>query len=160
MTKLKPKSGDATGGALHLARQSALRKKIQEDSINPSMLIVEDESMDAHFIETPLRRLFGDKAKIKLATTVTELAEALKTGTFDVVLLDDRLDLGATVETTLPMIRATSATLPVIVVSHLITRGRKIELQRLGVPVILMKDEIDSYVIGEAVLKALGHELN
>jgi CheY-like chemotaxis protein len=159
MSTSEPKPSRDRTGALHLQRQSTLRKRIQDDGINPALLVVEDERLDAHFIETPLRRLFGAKVRVDIAPTVQAMAAALKQRRYDVIVLDDRMDGGVQSETTLPQIRARAAKAPIIVVSRLLTRARKAELQRLGFQSIHAKEDLDSVVLGEAILNALGHQL-
>jgi DNA-binding NtrC family response regulator len=159
MSTSDPKTSRERTGAAHLLRLSALRKRIQDDGINPSLLVVEDERMDAHFIETPLRRLFGHEMRIDIAPTVKAMTDALKQRRYDVVLLDDRMDGGVTTETTLPQIRARLAKVPVIVVSRLLTRVRVAELARLGCHAVHGKEDLDSTILGEAILNALGHKI-
>lgn len=159
MSTSEPKPSRDRTGAAHLQRKSMLRKRILDNAINPTLLVVEDERMDAHFIETPLRRLFSADVRIDVAPTVKAMADALKQRRYDVILLDDRMDGDIRTEATLPQIRARLANVPVIVVSRMLTRSRIAELQRLGCYAIRGKEDLDSVVLGETILNALGYEL-
>jgi DNA-binding response OmpR family regulator len=144
-----------TGGA-HLARRSALLKRIQAMSLRLDLLIVEDKTQDANFITKPLGQLFGNQAGITIARTVAELKSALATATFSAIILDDNLDAGATAEVTLPLIKDAGHAGPVLLVSGLLTHSRRAELKRLGAVIVLTKDELDSVELGDRILKALG----
>ena len=122
------------------------------------MLIVEDKAQDAHFIAKPLERLFGDIARLTIATTVDGMKATLKKSRFSAIVLDDRLDKGATADATLPLIREAGHSGPVIVVSAVLTHARRAQLKRLGAEGILTKDEVDSVALGELLLTALGHD--
>ena len=157
MSPSDPKAARPRTGAHHLARQSVLRKRIQDEQIKPVVLIVEDERLDAHFVETPLRRLFGISAKIDIATSVAGLVEKLKMAKYNVILLDDRIDQNTTADQSIPLIRQHQPKVPIVVFSRLLTRKRRAELQRLHCHSIHGKEDLDSAVLGEAILTALGH---
>ena len=156
MTSSRSRDAQTVTGGAHLARRSALLKRIQALRGRIDLLIVEDKAQDAHFIAKPLERLFGEHASLSIAATVDELKTSLKKAKFSAIVLDDRLDKGATADATLPLIRAAGHTGPVIIVSAVLTRARRAELKRLGVEGILTKDEVDSVALGEGLLAALG----
>jgi DNA-binding response OmpR family regulator len=145
-----------TGGA-HLERRSGLLKRIHALQLQIKLLIVEDKAQDAHFITKPLGRLFGTLAEIVVATTVDDLKAALARQSFSLIILDDRLDAGATADQTLPLIRNAGHTRPVLIVSAILTQARRAELKRLGAEIVLTKDELDSVELGDRILKALGY---
>jgi DNA-binding response OmpR family regulator len=147
---------NVTGGA-HLARRSALLKRIHGLGLHIDLLIVEDRSQDAHFITKPLGRLFGEHAKLSIAPTVDDLKIALGRGTYTAIILDDRMDAGATADLTFPLIRAAGHEGPILVVSGILTNARRAELKRLGAEIVLTKDELDSVELGDRILRALGH---
>jgi CheY-like chemotaxis protein len=156
MTSSRSRDAQTVTGGAHLARRSTLLKRIQALHTRVDLLIVEDKVQDAHFIAKPLERLFGEHARLTIAATVEEMKSALKKGKFSAIVLDDRLDKGATADATLPLIRATGHRGPVIVVSAILTQSRRAELKRLGAEGILTKDEVDSVALGENLLAALG----
>jgi DNA-binding NarL/FixJ family response regulator len=155
MSTSNPPSSRAGTGAKHLALLSAMRKRIQDEDLKVSILIVEDERVDAGFIETPLGRLFGARARFDLAQNLTALTERLKKNRYDVVLLDDRLEGKPTAEIALESIRIHAAQLPVIVVSRLVTRQRTKDLMRLGVHAVIAKEDIDPAMLGQIILDAI-----
>jgi CheY-like chemotaxis protein len=142
-------------GAEHLARRSAVLKRIHDRGLQPSLLVVENKSTDAQFIETPLRRLFGQDAVITVVPSVTAMIAALEAQRYSVIVLDDNMEAGKTAETTLPLIQASAASSLVILVSAMLTRGRIAELHRLGAHAVLAKDDIDSVALGSAILRLL-----
>jgi DNA-binding NtrC family response regulator len=155
MTTRNPPSSRPGSGAKHLTVLSTLRKRIQDEAISVVVLIVEDERIDAGFIETPLVRLFGERARFDLAQNLTAMAERLAQQTYDVVLLDDRLQGRASAEIALQIIRAQADRLPVIVVSRLVTRARTNVLMQLGVYAVIAKEDIDSTLLGQTILDAV-----
>jgi CheY-like chemotaxis protein len=143
----------------YLALSSLLRKRVQADGVNPAVLLVEDSKSDAYFIELPLRRLLGDGATIEIVHSVKAIRASLESGHFDVIVLDDHMDGGARAEATLQLIRLSQATVPVIVVSHLLTRLRKSQLSQLGLAGVFEKEDLTSVVLGKAILAAIGHPI-
>lgn len=157
MTSSPSRDENSVTGGAHLARRSALLKRIQALGIRIDLLIVEDKAQDAHFIAKPLERLFGDVARLTIATTVDGMKATLKKIRFAAIVLDDRLDKGATADATLPLIRELGHSGPVIVVSAVLTQARRAQLKRLGAEGMLTKDDVDSVALGEILLTALGH---
>ncbi len=145
-----------TGGA-HLARRSALLKRIHALSFHIDLLVVEDKAQDANFITKPLSSLFGQKATVTVAPTVDALKSALAANSYAVIVLDDNMDAGQNAETTLPLIKAGGHTGPILLVSGLFTQARRATLKRLGADAVLSKDELDSVELGERVLLSLGY---
>lgn len=141
-----------TGGD-HLARRSAVLKRLQASGLAPSILIVEDRPTEATFIASPLRRLLGPTAKIEVAADIDQLTTALARDRYDLVFLDDRLADGQTAEATLPLIAARGARALIVVVSKFFTRTREVELGRLGADATIPKDDLDSVVLAEFILR-------
>ena len=156
MTSSRSRDDQPVTGGAHLARRSALVKRIHALPSHIDLLIVEDKAQDAHFISKPLESLFGKQARLSIAVSVAELKAVLAKSKFSAIILDDRLDKGATADATVPLIRAAGHAGPIIVVSALLTRARTAELKRLGVEGMLTKDEVGSVALGERLLAALG----
>ena len=152
----RPRDGDTVTGGAHLERRSALLKRITALDLTLDILIVEDKAQDAHFITKPLGRLFGARAKMTIAATVAEMAALLKAHRFAVIILDDRMDIKATADDTVPVIRKSGHAGPILLVSGQLTNPRRATLKRLGLEIIMTKDEIDSVELGDQILKALG----
>jgi CheY-like chemotaxis protein len=143
--------------AEHLALSSFLRKRVQSECLSPAVLVVDNSSIDACLILVPLRRLLGVDATIVIVESIAAMKGALEQRTFDVIVLDDHMDGGARAETTLPLIRAHQSTVPVILVAHLLTRLRKSQLNQMGCVGVFEKEDLNSVVLGGALLTALGH---
>lgn len=153
----RPRGENNVAGGAHLERRSALLKKIHALGLKIKLLIVEDKQQDANFITKPLARLFGSLADIVVAASVVSLKAALEREAFSLIILDDRMDAGATANQTLPMIRDAGHKGPILVVSAILTQARRAELKRLGAEIVLTKDELDSVELGDRILTALGH---
>jgi CheY-like chemotaxis protein len=145
-------------GAEHLDRRSAMQKRIHNLGLKPSLLVVEDRTEDAQFIETPLRRLFGKDVRVTVAPTVAAMIKALSEHAYSVIVLDDHMDGDKKAEHVLPLIQKSPNKCPVILVSALLTRNRIAELHRLGAHEILAKDDVGSVALGEAILRLLAKE--
>jgi DNA-binding NtrC family response regulator len=141
----------------HLALSSLLRKRVQGARLSPAVLVVDDSCTDANFIQVPLRRLLGDAAGIVVANTIETMQAALDARAFDVVVLDDHMDRGARAETTVALIRAKQSTVPIILVSQLLTSTRRFQLAQLGLVAVFEKEDLNSVVLGGAILDAIGH---
>lgn len=143
----------ATGGG-HLERRSALLKRVQALPRKPRILVVEDREQDVRFIETSLRRWFGPDLAVSVARTLKAMADTSRQS-FDVVLLDDRLDGSHRSEASVPILRASGHAGPIIVISALLTNARQAELRRLGVTEMILKDDADGARLAELVIDAL-----
>jgi CheY-like chemotaxis protein len=141
--------------AEHLALSSLMRKSVQGQSVSPAILVVDDSSMDATFIQVPLRRLLGTDATIMIVDSISAMERALELRNFSVIVLDDHMDGDARAETTLPIIRAKRPTVPVILVSHLLTRLRRSQLADFGLAGVFEKEDLNSLVLGRAILAAI-----
>lgn len=149
-----PRTG--TGGD-HLARRSAVLKRLQASGLTPGILIVEDRPSEAALIASPLRRLLGPSARIEVVSRLDEMTAALARQRFDLVFLDDRLADGLTAEATLPVITARKTQELIIVVSKFFNHARQMALGRLGAHATIPKDDLDSLVLAECILKLLEH---
>lgn len=149
------RSSRLPAGALHLARLSTLRNRIQTEAPTASILIVEDDAVDARFLETQLARLFGDRAHFVVVPTLRQMSEQIDLNDHDIILLDDRLAGRASAEDGLARIRARRPDAVITVVSRLVTRQRSFELKQQGAYAVIAKEDLDSASLGELVLEAI-----
>ena len=118
-------------------------------------MIIDDDARDADVLASSLRLLFGHQVTITQVRALRAIAKAIADTKPDVVFLDDRLAHGTSAEQSLQMLQAAGHRLPVVLISGLLTRGRLIELSRLGVADIIHKDDSNAVRLAEAVVKVL-----
>jgi DNA-binding NtrC family response regulator len=143
----------ATGSG-HLEQRSALRKRIAALGVQPRILVIEDLARDARFIETTVRLHFGPDALVKTTRSAKELASMPSDGA-NIIVLDDIMDMGKKAEQTIPLLRRSGFTGPIVVVSQLMTFSRQAALRRLGVIHSLVKDDADPTRLAEVIVDAL-----
>ena len=143
------------GGRDHLEYRSRLKLRLNCLTLPQSLLIVDDNDSNARILSSTLRIILGHTVQINHLRQLVLVREVLLAEPPDLIFLDDRLGHGISAEVSLKLIRSLNCHVRIIILSGLLTRARRIELQRLNVSDVVHKDDIDSTRISEAILKAL-----
>jgi len=120
-----------------------------------NILIVDDDTSDANHLIATLRIIVGYDATIRCATTLGTARDALSAGMPECVFLDDHLrPQNADASTTIPFLRRCGFRGPIIVVSGFLTHPRVGQLRRLGAVDVIAKDDLDSFRLRKALIRA------
>jgi CheY-like chemotaxis protein len=148
----KSDGGSAGGG--HLAKRADLASTRAKYARPQSILVIEDESMDADRLTATLHVLFGYHVDIQSAATLSAALEKIATQSPSVIFLDDILKPTGDASHTIPELRRVGYRGPIIVVSGEVTRTRRTRLLAEGASDVIHKDDVDSVRVAEALASA------
>ncbi len=146
-------SGTKGTGADYLAHKSDLAKSRKDLPDYKDILIVEDEALASDRMAATLRGLFGQDLEVRRARTVNMAIDLMLKKLPDLIMLDDYVGPNDTALDSLPLIRHTKFTGPVIVVSGRMSRHRRAELLAKGADETINKDDLDSGSMSESLLR-------
>jgi DNA-binding NarL/FixJ family response regulator len=139
-------------GPEYLIRRSALLKQVQALKRTLDVVYVEDNPLDAQKITTSLRMMFGPRINMRHAATTAAMVDLIKQIMPDILLLDDRMNNNSHADTNIPLLRKRGFTGPIVIISGVLSPSRTATLRRLGVAVIVHKDDADSLKLTEIIL--------
>lgn len=140
-------------GSSHLNRKSAILRRKSAFVQIKDLLIVDDESIDSDRLGATLRVILGYDVNVRSAPTIAQALDALVAKQADVVFLDDILKPSDNALDSIPLIRRSGFTGPIVVISGQVTRARRGQLQDAGAYEVLHKDELDSVNLAETLTR-------
>lgn len=144
-------SSSTKSGGDYLAKRSGITKSRSDLPNLKDILIVDDETFDADRLKATLRLMFGYEIEIRRAATLGRALDEVIARMPEVIFLDDVLKPNDNASQTLPFLRRTGYTGPVIVVSGQVTRQRRTLLMDAGAADVIHKDDVDSVRVAEAL---------
>ena len=141
-------------GRDYLEKRSEVAKRFQALAASLDILIVDDRERDQKLILSTLRLIMGATSTIRSASNRRAMLDAVKSKTPSLIFLDDLLH-AERAETTIPALRNAGYLGPIVMISGLMTRIRRVELSRIGVADIVHKDDLNTSRLKEAVLLGL-----
>ncbi len=141
----------SSSGGDFLSKKSVLMRGRESLSEVVDVLVVDDEARDSDRMLATLRVMFGYKMSVRRAADITGALAHVANQQPDIILLDDILKPSDDGEATLPLLRATGFTGPIIVISGLVTRSRKPILIAAGATEVIHKDDVDSVRLTETL---------
>jgi CheY-like chemotaxis protein len=145
---------DGTAGGGHLAKRADLASTRAKHAQPQSILVIEDESMDADRLTATLHVLFGYHVDIQSAATLGGALDKIAAQLPSVIFLDDILKPTGDASHTIPELRRAGYRGPIIVVSGEVTRTRRTRLLAEGASDVIHKDDVDSVRVAEALASA------
>ncbi len=143
--------GFVSCGGDHLAKKSELVRARVRLGVFKSILIVEDETLDAERLTATLRVLFGYDTQIRCASSLGDAVDRVMEQTPCVLFLDDILKPSTTALQAIPLLREAGYTGPIVVVSGEVTHARRSSLLAAGAGDVIHKDDVDSVRVAEAL---------
>lgn len=143
----------ATAGSGHLAKRADLAHTRAKQGAPQSILIIEDEAIDAERLTATLRVLFGYLAEIRWARSLSDAVVAINEQKPCVTFLDDILKPSGNASQTIPQLRHAGYKGPIIVVSGEVTHTRRSRLLTDGASDVIHKDDVDSVRVAEALAR-------
>jgi CheY-like chemotaxis protein len=144
-----------TGGDF-LAKKSDVTKLRKALPALSDVLVVDDEHVDAARIKATLRVMFGYEIEVRHAPTLGSAVDCVLARRPQLIFLDDILKPSDRATDTIPFLRRAEYAGPIIVISGLVTKKRRLELTAVGATEVIHKDELDSVRLGEALLRVFG----
>jgi CheY-like chemotaxis protein len=138
-----------------LARKTGATMARQTLAAPDDILIVDDNTFDADTVVAILHVLFGYDIDIRRAKTLGSAIDCVLAKKPSLVILDDILPPSDTAADTIPYLRGTGYTGPIVVVSGGVSRRRRVELIAAGASDVVHKDDLDSVRLSEALQRVL-----
>jgi DNA-binding NarL/FixJ family response regulator len=128
-----------------------------------NVLVVDDCSTDIKRLRATLHLMFGYEIDVREANTLSSAIDQVLKHKPQLILLDDNLELSADRACdSIPYLRRVGYEGPIVVVSGVATRRRRMDLMKAGAAEVLHKDDIDSVRINEVlpgILDTVGFEM-
>ena len=143
-------------GAPHLARRGIVVANARALIAGKRILIADDNAADAKHLATTIGIISGMEALVETVASLRKAVEAMRTSKPVLLFVDDRISGIEKFEHSMPQLRATAYTGPVIVVSSFISPERRRVLFGLGAVDAVHKDDLEGLRVAEAIVRALG----
>ncbi|MCH9808351.1 MAG: response regulator [Alphaproteobacteria bacterium] len=151
-------ASSSTSGGDFLDKKSGLNKSVGDLPKLKDVLIVDDESRDIKRLRATLHLLHGYDLKIRDASTLSAAIDEVMKGHPELVLLDDNLELSNDrANDSIPFLRRVGYEGPIVVISGVATRKRRLDLMAAGAAEVLHKDDVDSVRINEILPEILAN---
>lgn len=153
----------STSGGDFLDRKSGLTKSLKKMPKLTNVLVVDDCSTDIKRLRATLHLMFGYEIDVREANTLSSAIDQVLKHKPQLILLDDNLELSADrASDSIPYLRRIGYAGPIVVVSGVATRRRRMDLMKAGAAEVLHKDDVDSVRINEVlpgILDTVGFEM-
>ena len=153
----------STSGGDFLDKKSGLTKSLKKMPQLTNVLVVDDCSTDIKRLRATLHLMFGYEIDVREANTLSSAIDQVLKHKPQLILLDDNLELSADRACdSIPYLRRVGYEGPIVVVSGVATRRRRMDLMKAGAAEVLHKDDIDSVRINEvlpSILDTVGFEM-
>jgi CheY-like chemotaxis protein len=141
-----------------LVRKSELAKRMRLLPPLRSIMVIDDNEQDARHATVVLQMLLGPDLNLTshryLAKAVAELQRRMP----DLIILDDHLPPMDRAETSLKALQRFGFKGPFIVMTGMLDRARKLELEKLGPLGLIHKDDLDSFSLSEVLTRLVKDE--
>ena len=153
----------STSGGDFLDKKSGLTKSLKKMPQLTNVLVVDDCSTDIQRLRATLHLMFGYEIDVREANTLSSAIDQVLKHKPQLILLDDNLELSADRACdSIPYLRRVGYEGPIVVVSGVATRKRRMDLMKAGAAEVLHKDDVDSVRINEvlpSILDTVGFEM-
>ncbi len=142
-----------------LVRKSELAKRMRLLPPLRNIMVIDDNEQDARHAAVVLQMLLGPELNLTshryLAKAVAELQRRMP----DLVILDDHLPPMDRAETSLKALQRFGFKGPFIIMTGMLDRARKLELDKLNPLGLIHKDDLDSFSIAEVLIRLVKDEV-
>jgi CheY-like chemotaxis protein len=156
---MEPRMLAADGTRSVLVRKSELAQRMRLLPPLRTIMVIDDNEQDARHAAVVLQMLLGPDLTVTshryLAKAVAELQRRMP----DLVILDDHLPPMDRAETSLKALQRFGFKGPVIVMTGMLDRARKLELEKLNPLGLIHKDDLDSFSLSEVLTRLVKNEL-
>lgn len=150
----------STSGGDFLDKKSGLNKALDGSPRLTDVLLVDDNDRDIKRLRATLHLLFGYDVAIRDSNTLSSAIDEVLKRIPQLIFLDDNLDLSNDRACeSIPYLRRVGFEGPIVVISGVATRNRRLDLKAAGAAEVIHKDDVDSVRINELlrdILAAMG----
>lgn len=143
----------ASSGNDLASNKSILMQRLAKLPALGRIVVIDDNEMDAQHLIATLYLLLGRDVSIINFRSVAVALDRTRRDKPDLIFLDDHIPPLDRAESSIRSLHRFGVDAPIIVMSGQLTRTRRIELKRLGPLGILDKDEINTFAVGEVLLR-------
>jgi DNA-binding NarL/FixJ family response regulator len=141
-----------------LVRKSELAKRVQLLPPLRNIMVIDDNPQDARHVAVVLQMLLGPAVTVTshryLAKAVAELQRSMP----DMIILDDHIPPMDRAETSLKALKRFGFSGPFIIMTGMLDRARRLELDQLGPLGLIHKDDLDSFSLSEVLTRLVKDE--
>lgn len=145
----------ATAGSEFDSAKSAVLQRLAALPAIRRILIVEDDARQGRHISAVLHLLLGRQVMIDVFRSMSAATGGLRRGIPDLIVLDDHPPPMDRAVRSFNAIRRLGCAAPVVIVSSILTRERRIELSHLQALCIVDKDDVNTFVFAEVLARLL-----
>lgn len=139
-----------SGGDFLMRKSEALQRRAGAPPIF-DVLIIDDDALDADRMLGTLRIMCGYDVSLRRASTINSALSLVLAKRPDIIFLDDILKPSDDAAHTIPLLRRAGYQGPIVVISGLATRKRKLTLMGVGASDVIHKDDVDSVRLTEVL---------
>jgi DNA-binding NarL/FixJ family response regulator len=136
-----------------LVRKSELAKRMQLLPPLRNIMVIDDSEQDARHVEVVLKMLLGPQMVVTSHRYLAKAVAELQRNMPDLVILDDHLPPMDRAETSHKALQRFGFRGPFIIMTGMLDRARRLELDKLGPLGMIHKDDMDSFSLSEVLTR-------
>jgi DNA-binding NarL/FixJ family response regulator len=136
-----------------LVRKSELAKRMQLLPPLHNIMVIDDNEQDARHAAVVLKMLLGPHVVVTSHRYLAKGVAELQRRQPDLVILDDHLPPMDRAETSLKALQRFGFKGPFIIMTGMLDRARRLELEKLGPLGLIHKDDLDSFSLSEVLTR-------
>ncbi len=150
--QIEEDSNETSSRAFLVRRANA---EVRRSDIPPyrDFLIVDDHQMDSDVLTARLHSWFGYDIEVRTAASLGAALDCIQERMPEVIFLDDILPPSENAIGNIPHLRKMGFEGPIIVISGLVDRQRRLDLLEAGASDVIHKDNLSSLEIAESLLR-------
>lgn len=143
----------ASSGNDLVSRKSILMQGLARLPSFQRIAIIDDSDLDAQHLTATLNLLLGREVTIAHYKSVAVALDRTRKDRPDLIFLDDYMPPLDRAETSIRSLIRFGINAPIVIISGQLNRARRNELAKLNPVGILDKDEINTFAVGEVLLR-------
>lgn len=148
----------ASSGNDLVSTKSILMQRLASLPTIGRIVVIDDNEMDAQHLMATLFLLLGRDLVIVNYRSVAVALDRTRRDKPDLIFLDDHIPPLDRAESSIRSLHRFGIDVPIVVMSGQLTRARRNELRRLNPLGILDKDEINTFAVGEVLLRLVPND--
>jgi CheY-like chemotaxis protein len=136
-----------------LVRKSELAKRIKLLPPLHRIMVIDDDERDSRHVSVVLQMLLGPAVTITTYRYLAKAVAELQKHQPDLVILDDHLPPMDRAETSAKALHRFGFRGPLIIMTGMLDRARRLELEKLNPLGLIHKDDLDSLSISEVLTR-------
>ena len=117
------------------------------------ILVIDDNERDAKHVAVVLKMLLGADVQVTMHRYLAKAVAELQKGQPDLIVLDDHLPPMDRAETSAKALQRFGYVGPLIIMTGMLDRARRLELEQLNPLGLIHKDDLDSFSLSEVLTR-------